>query len=62
MNSEITKTSLLVIASILTATGAAILVENTVTGSLLLAGAVVVLIVRGVLKVKGIELESNNDN
>ena len=59
MSSEITKTSLLVIATILTATGASILVESTTTGSLLLAGAVVVLIIRGVLKAKGIELESS---
>ena len=62
MNKEVTKTSLLVIASILTATGAATLVSNVTIGLILLGAAVIVLIVRGVLKAKGIELESRNDN
>ena len=62
MNKEITKTSLLIVASILTAAGAATLVSNTVTGCILLGFAVVVLIVRGALKAIGIELESKDDN
>ena len=61
MNNEYTKTSLLIIASILTAAGAAMMESNIVAGCVLLGLAVVVLIVRGVLKAKGIEIEANNE-
>lgn len=52
---ETTKTSLLVIASIFTAVGGAMLTANVITGSILLLIAVGVLVLRGYLKKKGIE-------
>ena len=56
---EASKTSFLVIAGILTATGAATLPTDVLTGLGLLGGATVILILRGVLKAKGIAIENN---
>lgn len=53
--SETTKTSLLIIASIFTATGGALLPTDGVKGSILLLLGVAVLVIRGYLKQKGIE-------
>jgi len=57
MTSEITKTSLLVVATVFTATGASVLADDIVTGSILLFVAIAVLILRGYLKKKGYDLE-----
>jgi high-affinity Fe2+/Pb2+ permease len=51
---ELTKTSLLVIATIFTGAGSSILQSNVITGSALLLIAVGILILRGWLKQKGI--------
>ena len=51
---ENTKTSLLVISAIFTATGSALLLQNPIVGSILLLIAVGVLVLRGWLKKKGI--------
>ena len=57
---EITKTSLSIIALIFTGGGAAILLENPIVGSILLLLAVGTLALRGWLKQKGIEVEKSN--
>ena len=58
--SELSKTSLLVIASIFTSVGGALLAgEDKVWGAILLLGAVGVLILRGFLKKKGVDIESS---
>jgi len=59
---ELTKTSLLVIATIFTGTGASILQSNVITGSILLLIAVGILILRGWLKQKGINGRNGNQN
>ena len=59
MPSELTKTSLLVIATIYTGVGAGMLSANVVTGSILLLIAVGVLVLRGWLKQKGIEVKND---
>jgi len=59
MPSEFTKTSLLVIATIFTGAGAGMLSTNVVTGSALLLIAVGVLVLRGWLKQKGIDIRNN---
>ena len=56
---EITKTSLLVIATIFTAVGAATLPANILHGSILLLAAVLVLTLRGYLKQKGIDTRTD---
>jgi len=53
--SEITKTSLLIIASIFTGVGGGMLRTDTIKGSILLLIAVGILTLRGWLKQKGIE-------
>lgn len=60
MTSELTKTSLLIVATIFTGVGAAMLPTNMVNGSILLLIAVGVLVLRGWLKHKGIEVNKNN--
>ena len=60
MTSEVTKTSLLVIASIFTAGGAAVLTADVVKGSILLLVGVAVLVLRGWLKQKGINTANSN--
>lgn len=52
---EITKTSLLIIATIFTGIGASILATDMVNGSILLFIAVGILVLRGWLKQKGID-------
>lgn len=52
--SELTKTSLLVITSIFTATGGAMLTTDIIKGTILLLVAVGILVLRGWLKQKGI--------
>jgi len=59
MISEITKTSLLVIATIFTGVGSATLSTNIVNGSILLLIAAGVLILRGWLKQKGIDARAD---
>jgi len=59
MTSELTKTSLLVIATIFTGVGAATLSTNIVNGSILLLIAVGILVLRGWLKQKGIEIRKD---
>lgn len=54
--SEFSKTSLLIIATIFTAIGAAKLNTDPVVGSILLLIAVGILVLRGWLKHKGIEV------
>jgi len=57
--SELSKTSLLIIASILTSVGGALLAgADKVWGAILLLGAVGILILRGFLKKKGIDIEA----
>ena len=56
--SETTKTSLLIVASICTAAGAADLTTDVIKGSILLLIAVGVLVLRGWLKQKGIEVRN----
>ena len=51
---ETTKTSLLIISAMFTATGSALLFENPIVGTILLLIAVGVLVLRGWLKKKGI--------
>ena len=58
MTSELTKTSLLVIATTFTGVGAATLATNIVSGSILLLIAVAVLVLRGYLKHKGIDVRN----
>ena len=58
MISEITKTSLLIVATVFTAAGAAVLAEDIVTGSILLFISIGVLILRGYLKKKGYDTET----
>lgn len=60
MTSELTKTSLLIVSSVFTAAGAAILTVDIVKGSILLLIAVGVLVLRGYLKKKGYEIEAAN--
>lgn len=60
MTSELTKTSLLIVATIFTGFGASILANDIVNGSILLLMAVGVLVLRGWLKQKGIEVNKNN--
>lgn len=57
---EVTKTSLLVIASIFTAGGAAVLTTDITKGSILLLIGVAVLVLRGWLKQKGINAANSN--
>ena len=54
---EYIKTSLLVIASIFTGVGGATLTAKPITGSILLLIAVGILVLRGWLKAKGIEVK-----
>lgn len=61
MIQEITKTSLLIIATIFTGIGASILATDMVNGSILLFIAVGILVLRGWLKQKGID-ETNQTN
>ena len=56
--SELQKTSLLIIATIFTATGASVLSENVGQGIILLLLAVATLILRGWLKKKGFDIAS----
>jgi len=55
---ELTKTSLLIIASIFTAAGAAVLTTDIVKGCILLLIASGVLVLRGWLKKKGYDIEA----
>lgn len=59
MVSETTKTSLLIVASIFTGVGGATLSANPITGSILLLIAVGILVLRGWLKQKGIEVKND---
>lgn len=59
MTSELTKTSLLIVATIFTGVGAAMLPVNIVNGSVLLLIAVGVLVLRGWLKQKGIDTRND---
>lgn len=59
MTSELTKTSLLIIATIFTGFGASILKTDIVNGIILLLIAVGVLVLRGYLKQKGIDIRNN---
>ena len=58
MTSEITKTSLLAIASIFSAVGGSMLATDTVSGGALLVVGVLILILRGWLKQKGYDVEA----
>jgi len=55
MTSELKETSLFIIAIIFTGVGGATLVNNPLTGSILLLIAVGILVLKGWLKSKGIE-------
>jgi len=57
MNEEM-KTSLLIIATIFSTAGAVALTTDVVKGSILLGIAITVLIVRGILKKKGLIAET----
>lgn len=59
MTSELTKTSLLIIATIFTGAGASALSANIINGSVLLLMAVGVLVLRGWLKQQGIDIRNN---
>ena len=56
---EITKTSLLTIATIFGSIGGALMasVESRIVGAIFLGVAVLILLVRGILKAKGIDIE-----
>lgn len=60
--SEFTKTSLLVIATIFTGAGASVLTTDIVKGCVLLFIAIGVLILRGVLKHKGIVVNGREED
>ena len=57
MYGEFTKTSLLIIATIFTGIGAAILQTDITRGSIMLVIAVGVLVLRGYLKKKGYDIK-----
>jgi len=57
---EVTKTSLSIIATIFTGAGAALLLRNPIVGSILLLIAVGVLALRGWLKSRGIEVKERS--
>lgn len=58
MINEFEKTSLLIIASTFTAAGAAVITTDTGKGVLLLLISAGILMLRGILKQKGYELEA----
>ena len=60
MTSELTKTSLLIIANIFTGFGASILASDLYNGILLLLIAGAVLVLRGWLKFKGLPVNSTS--
>lgn len=62
MYGELTKTSLLIIATIFTGIGAAILQTDMIKGTIMLLAAVGILALRGYLKKKGYDIEKKKED